>query len=146
MSRGLLFTQLATTLPLAGLIWTIQIVHYPLFAAVGGDVFSDYHAAHSRSISLLVVPFMLIELVAALAWLRWPPDGGGLTLPLLGAALIAVIWISTFALQVPIHGALGGGLDPALVDRLVTTNWLRTLAWSGRSALLLVVCWRQMPG
>lgn len=142
MSRPLLFVQLATTLPLCGLIWTIQLVHYPLFAAVGSQEFGAYHAAHSRAISLLVVPLMLVELGAALAWLRWAPTDPWVA-PL-GAALILVVWGSTFALQVPIHGALGGGLDPGLIDRLVATNWIRTIAWSGRSMLLLVVAWRQL--
>ena len=142
MSRPLLFAQLATTLPLCGLIWTIQLVHYPLFAAVGDQQFGAFHAAHSRSISMLVVPLMLVELFAALAWLRWTPSDPWVA-PC-GAALLLVVWLSTFALQVPIHAALGSGLDPGLIDRLVATNWIRTLAWSGRSVLLLVVTWRQV--
>ena len=64
MSRSLLFVQLATTLPLCGLIWTIQIVHYPLFSAVGNDAFSAYHIEHSRSISLVVVPLYLYKFYA----------------------------------------------------------------------------------
>ena len=143
MSRSLLFVQLATTLPLCGLIWTIQIVHYPLFSAVGSDDFSTYHVAHSRSISLVVVPLMLVEIAAALAWMRWPPADSG-TLAVVGIVLLGAIWLSTFALQVPIHGALSDGFAPELVDRLVATNWIRTLAWTGRSALLLLITWRQL--
>lgn len=141
MSRSLLFAQLATTLPLCGLIWTIQLVHYPLFAAVGDEGFTAYHAAHSRAISILVIPLMLVELAAALAWLRWPPPSSG-SMALIGAALVIVIWASTFLLQVPVHMLLGNGLDTGLVERLVATNWIRTLAWTGRSALLLVVAWQ----
>ena len=143
MSRSLLFAQLATTLPLCGLIWTIQIVHYPLFSVVGSEAFSAYHAEHSRTISILVIPLMLVELAAALAWLRWSPTEAG-PLVVVGAVLVALIWLSTFALQVPIHGALSGGLEGELVNRLVATNWIRTLAWTGRSALLLLVTWRQL--
>ena len=51
MNRLLLLLQLATTLPLAGLIWTIQVVHYPLFAGVGPARFAAYHADHSHGMT-----------------------------------------------------------------------------------------------
>lgn len=46
-ARLLLLTQLASTLPLVGLIWLIQVVSYPLFAKVGAAEFPAYHAARS---------------------------------------------------------------------------------------------------
>jgi hypothetical protein len=44
--------------------------------------------------------------------------------------LIIIIWLSTFGLQVPIHKQLQTGKDEACIKRLVTTNWIRTIAWS----------------
>ena len=46
----------AATWFLVGLIWIIQVVHYPLFARVGEDGFVAYEAAHTRLISLVVGP------------------------------------------------------------------------------------------
>ncbi|MEM9556226.1 MAG: hypothetical protein AAGC60_18355 [Acidobacteriota bacterium] len=129
----------ATTFLLVGLIWTVQVVQYPLFAQVGADQFVSYHAGHSARISLLVVPLMLVELVTAcLLLVRRPAElsAGALWL---GLALLSVVWLSTFALQVPRHGILGGGFDAAAHRTLVATNWLRTAAWSGRG---LVVVWQ----
>jgi hypothetical protein len=34
------------------------------------------------------------------------------------------------------HAVLGRGFDDAAHERLVTTNWIRTLAWSARAAIL----------
>lgn len=144
--RALLTAQLATTLPLAGLIWTIQVVHYPLFARVGSEAFPAYHAAHSAKITLLVVPLMFGELFAAMACLRWPsarvPPWFG---PLM-FALVGVAWATTALLSVPAHGRLGAGFDLAAHSRLVTTNWLRTAAWTARAALLLWALWRELKG
>ena len=46
---------------LTGLIWTIQIVHYPLFEQVGEDRFVRYHERHMRRITWVAGPLMLIE-------------------------------------------------------------------------------------
>jgi hypothetical protein len=54
-------------------------------------------------------------------------------------ALLAVNWLSTFLVQVPLHARLGTGFDAAAHRRLVLSNSLRTLAWTGRGVLALVM-------
>ena len=132
--KALLLVQAASTLPLVGLIWTVQLVQYPLFARVGETAFADYHAGHAQRISWVVLPLMLAELISAglLAMRSDAPSSAWL-----GAALVAVIWLSTFFLQVPRHGDLSRGFDAAAHAFLVSSNWLRTLAWSIRGALVL---------
>lgn len=137
MSRPLLLVQLATTLPLAGLIWTIQLVHYPLFARVGEAGFPAFHAAHSQRISWLVVPLMLAELIAAIAWVSSPPARGPTWLATAMLGLVGAAWITTAFASVPAHARLGAGFDAAALDALVTTNWARTAAWTARAVVLL---------
>lgn len=139
--------QLATTLPLAGLIWAIQLVHYPLFDRVGAEAFARYHADHARLITPLVGPLMVVELLAAMGTVRWPaarvPEGFGLAM----LALVGVAWATTALLSVPAHNALAQGFDAAVHTRLVSTNALRTAAWTARGALLLWALTRaERPG
>ncbi len=47
---------------LTGLIWTIQIVHYPGFLGVGVEKFIAYQHNHMRTISYVVIPLMVAEL------------------------------------------------------------------------------------
>jgi hypothetical protein len=56
---------------------------------------------------------------------------------LIGVGLLAIIWLSTAALQVPIHRRLLDGYDEAAVARLVRSNWVRTLAWTARAYIAL---------
>jgi hypothetical protein len=63
----------------------------------------------------------------------------------LGGALLAVIWLSTVFLQVPCHNRLVSGFDQATYERLVNSNWIRTIAWSLRGALAMWMVWRQPP-
>jgi len=131
--------NLASTLYLVGLIWCIQIVHYPLMNRVGSDRFEEFHRQHGLRISFVVVAPMLVELASAAALAVWVPNGVEPELPVIGVVLVIVIWLSTFAIQVPIHRRLALGFDPAAHRRLVTGNWLRTAAWSLRAIVALVI-------
>ena len=42
-----LVLHVAATMFMVGLIWLVQIVHYPLFAHVGADTFLAYHQRHT---------------------------------------------------------------------------------------------------
>ena len=134
----LLLAHLAATLFMVGLIWFVQVVHYPLFARVGEEGFPPYSEAHSRLTSYVVGPPMLLEAGTALLLVIRRPEGVPVSLAVFGLALVAVIWLSTALLQVPRHTALGSGFDRSLWRGLVGTNWIRTTAWSVRG---LVVLW-----
>lgn len=137
VTRLAFLAQIGTTLPLVGLIWLVQIVAYPLFAKVGRLDFPAYHAAHTRLITFVVGPLMVGEVVAALVWTTLPPPGLPRWLGATAFALALSTWLVTFALAVPRHDALAKGFDPALATSLVHVNWLRTIAWTARAAILL---------
>jgi hypothetical protein len=134
----ILVGQVLATLFMTGLIWFVQIVHYPLFDRVG-ESFTAYHRAHSRWTTWVVGPPMLIEAATCL-WtaVRPPQDVPGWQASL-GLGLLVTIWISTATLQVPQHRRLARGFETRAYRRLVATNWLRVVAWSLRA--LLVVSW-----
>lgn len=138
MTEYLLLAHLAATLYMVGLIWFVQIVHYPLFARVGEGGFPLYSEAHSRLTSYVVGPPMLLEAGTAFLLVFTRPEGVPLSLVIVGLALVAAIWLSTVLLQVPRHTALGSGFDRSQWQGLVGTNWIRTAAWSARG---LVVLW-----
>lgn len=139
----LIVAHAGATLALVGLIWVIQVVQYPLFAAVPSAGFLAFHQGHMRRITWVVAPLMLIEAATAVLLLveSWrAPEGpiAHLLTPLaVGAALLVVIWIVTFAISVPCHERLSRGFDPMVHHRLVRTNWLRTAGWTVRGLLAL---------
>lgn len=139
MDRLALLGQLATTLPLVGLIWMVQVVAYPLFARAGTDAFPAYHAAHSSLITLVVGPLMVGELLFAGAFVVARPDAVPGWIAWAGAALVLLIWLATAFVSVPQHGVLARGFDAHAHAVLVATNWIRTAAWTARGALLLGV-------
>ncbi|MEI6239246.1 MAG: hypothetical protein WCR51_02540 [Planctomycetia bacterium] len=136
-SREPLVANLVTTAFMVGLIWFVQIVHYPLMAGWPHDEFGAWEARHRERTGPVVVPAMLAEGAAA-AWLVLRrPVGVPAWLPWVAGLLLLGVWASTFLLQVPCHERLSEGWDAAVHARLVATNWLRTLLWSLRLGLLV---------
>ena len=131
----LLVLHLLASFALLGLIWTIQVLHYPLFARVETSAFAKYHAGHMRLTTLVVAPLVLLEfLTAAGLWYYGLRQGWFLA----SLVPLAVIWGSTFLLQVPLHARLALNFDAEIHRKLVRTNWLRTTAWSLRAACLVM--------
>jgi hypothetical protein len=90
-------------------------------------------------ISAVVVAPMVIELFSATVLAVRVPGGVEPALPVVGIFLVAAIWISTFAVQVPLHRQLAAGFDALALHRLVRSNWLRTIAWSVRAGLAVLI-------
>lgn len=126
----------AATWCLVGLIWLIQIVHYPLFKAVGYENFINYHQRHVALITGVVGPLMLVEAGSAglLILLGERSLLFGISL-----ASLALVWASTVFLQIPLHQKLMRGYDAAAVDRLIATNIWRTLGWTVRGLCLALL-------
>lgn len=132
-----LLAHAAATWAMTGLIWFVQVVHYPLFSRVDAAGFAAYEAVHASRTTLVVGPLMVLELSTAIWLAMTTPPGLARSLAWTGLALVVVIWLSTGLLQVPQHAVLARGFDPAAHALLVTTNWVRTIAWTLRGLVAL---------
>ena len=137
--KWLLFTHVAVTWSMVGLIWVVQLVHYPLMAVVGSANSVGYQQQHVRRIGWIVMPLMVVEFLSVVAicmasvhlsapWLAWA-----------GATLLGLIWIVTASCSVPAHGVLQAGFQMSAHQHLVRTNWLRTMGWSLRGCIALAM-------
>ena len=79
-----------TTLFMTGLIWFVQVVHYPLLRRLPASEVAPYAQEHARRTGWVVGPVMLAELGLALALAA---RGG--TLAWIGLALLGMAWAST---------------------------------------------------
>lgn len=130
--------QLIATGFLTGLIWFVQVVHYPLLRHVGPDHVLEYEKKHIRRTTWVVAPTMLIEAGAA-GWLTYSAFHAGVARGVLihsvAMALLLGIWLSTAIVQVPCLRRLENGYDERVIDQLVMSNWLRTFLWTARLVL-----------
>lgn len=127
----------AATWYMAGVIWLIQLVHYPMFHFLDRTKFQSSHAFHSTAIGFVVMPAMLLEL--ALATIIISRRGAGDWPALAGFLLVLILWGVTFFVMVPLHGRLAsGGFQPDVIRALVQWNWLRTIAWTARAFIAIL--------
>jgi hypothetical protein len=124
---------LGSTFYMTGVIWFVQLVHYPAYHFVGSAEFIGYQSRHVVATTVCVFPPMLCELATSV-WLAFvpPPE-----LPAgwfaVGLALVIGNWLSTFLVQVPCHQRLERGYDQRTVNWLVSSNWLRVIMWTARA-------------
>jgi len=130
--------NLAAAAFMTGLIWYVQVVHYPLMAGWPHERFADWEALHRERTGAVVIPAMLLEAAATVLFVLRPPRGVPAWLPGTAAAALAGIWASTFFLQIPCHTLLSLGWDETVHARLVATNWIRTCLWTARLLLAAV--------
>ena len=129
--------HIASTLYMTGLIWFVQVVHYPLHAHVGQKTFLHYQHLHMNWTGYVVGPAMLVELASTLYFLFNPVHGIPYQAFVTGAVLLFIIWGSTGLLQVPFHNSLLQSFSASAHQKLVLSNWVRTIAWTSRAALVL---------
>lgn len=139
-----LIVNLIATWFMVGLIWMVQVVHYPLFSQVGEPQFVEYQRLHGNRISPVVGIPMLIELSTAVLLCIAVPDPLRRPMMVVGLILVAVIWLSTAFIQVPAHTQLSSGFNDQAHSILVVSNWIRTLAWTVRGLLMAYACWLVM--
>ncbi|MCX7408585.1 MAG: hypothetical protein NTZ32_10945 [Planctomycetales bacterium] len=144
--RLLFLAHLGSSMYMVGLIWFVQVVHYPLFASVGNLEFPYYEQRHTALTTWVVAPPMLIEGATAVLLIWFRPTSVAQWSLWAGLALLGVSWLSTAVIQVPCHEILSKAFDPVVHQRLVSTNWLRTAAWSLHGALVLWMAWSSLRG
>ena len=131
----LLKVNLLSTSVMVGVIWVIQLLHYPSFHFINEKKYIEFQHFHMQRISFIVIPVMLIELASALLLSYF--FRSSLTIILL--ALVLGIWAITFIFFTNMHQKLTEGYDHSIVDRLVQINWSRTALWSLRLIILLSI-------
>ena len=136
-SPVIFLAHIASTFYMMGLIWFVQLVHYPLHGSVGPSHFALYQQRHMQWTSYAVGPAMLIEAATAVLLFVAPAPSFPSWAPSLGLGLLLLVWISTGLLQVPFHNQLLTEFDLQAHNNLVQSNWVRTIGWSARGFLVI---------
>lgn len=139
--NAILLLHFAATAALVGLIWIVQIVSYPIMLRVSEGDFKEYHPFHCDRITFVVGPLILAETGTAI-WL-WTQ---GFTEPLFLWSMIPLVmtWMSTALIQVPLHLKSERHYSLQSIQRLIHTNWIRTLSWTSRALLIAVLLYQHL--
>ena len=130
----MLILHLIATSVMVGVIWVIQLVHYPSFHFVELKQYTTFQRFHMARISYVVIPAMLTELFTLILIVISMDQIDNLVLA--SAILLIFIWLMTAVFFSGVHQKLTLGYDQTVVDKLVKLNWGRTLLWTLRLLLI----------
>ena len=135
----ILLANLVATCLMAGVIWFVQWVHYPLLAKVPVDRAVETATEHQRRTGQVLAIPMAVEGFTTLGLLIIRPESVQIFWPWFGAVLLAVALGSTVFVSVPLHAKMATNPTADVGRRLVVTNWPRTIAWSLRAVVCFVM-------
>lgn len=126
MNEYLPVIRTAVDAGMAVLILLVQLVIYPSFRVIADDIFTAWHRKYVAAIGFIVIPLILVQAVCIAIQLLKAQDW---TILLSAAAMLGA-WIVTFTVSAPYHRKLQqSGKNPDTINRLIDTNWLRTVCW-----------------
>ena len=121
---------------MVGVIWIIQLVHYPSFHFIEPNQYTTFQRFHMSRISYVVIPAMVTE-IFTLILIIISIDQVNLII-LASALLLIVIWLMTAVFFSGVHQKLKLGYDQAVVEKLIKLNWGRTLLWTLRLLIISI--------
>ena len=127
--------NLYVTIGLVVLIWLVQILQYPFFRYLDRENFLEAMLFHQNRITIIVMPLMAAEIIICILLTVLYPSLS----TYLQMALVTLIWLSTFFIQVPLHNQLLNGPNLDVIKKLTLSNWIRTGLWTLKLILLLTI-------
>lgn len=117
---------------MSGVIWIIQVVHYPSFHYIESSQFQNFSNMHRKNITFIVGPLMCIELLSSIVLFKITAS---YSMQLANLLTLAGIWFVTIRFSIPCHMQLSEQKNQAALKRLIRTNWTRTVLWNSRCIL-----------
>ena len=119
---------------MTGVIWVIQIVHYPSFHFIEKELYTAFQKFHMNKISIIVIPIMLAELITGM--MLFLDKSSKSPFLIISFVILVLIWLITGVFFSKAHNELMTGYQELVVNQLVVMNWIRTLLWTLRLLLL----------
>ena len=127
--------HLIATSMMVAIIWIVQILHYTTFIFINKKQYTDFQQFHMNKISYIIVPIMVVELFSGLGIL-FIIQKQQISF-YVSFALLILIWMITGLLFTKYHSDLSKKYNEETILQLIRFNWIRTLFWTIRFALLL---------
>jgi len=134
LNNFVLISHLIFTSIMTGVIWVIQIVHYPSFHFIEKELYTAFQKFHMNKISIIVIPIMLAELITGM--MLFLDKSSKSSFLIISFLILILIWLITGVFFSKAHNELITGYQELVVNQLIAMNWIRTLLWTLRLLLL----------
>ena len=100
----------------------VQLIIYPSFKNYYNSNFRSFHSSYTKKMFFIVGPIMIIELLTTLYLVIKNTF-------LFPSTIVALIWLTTFFLIVPVHNSLNSAFSIRTHKKLLRLNIVRTSFW-----------------
>ena len=100
----------------------VQLIIYPSFKNYNNSNFRSFHSSYTKKMFFIVGPIMIIELLSTLYFVIKNTF-------LFPSTIVALIWLTTFFLIVPVHNSLNSAFSIRTHKKLLRLNIVRTSFW-----------------
>jgi len=139
METIFLLFNLTSTLLIAGVLWFVQLVHYPLFNEIPAKNMVNYGYYHIQKISGIINLLFIVDFTTIVFLLLLVNSDLSATLMIINIAIFGFIVILTRITFLPIHQKLSKNPNSFLISKLINLNWIRTLVWSLKVVFMLII-------
>ena len=101
---------------------TAQLIIYPSFKNYDNSNFKSFHSSYTKKMFFIVGPIMIIELLST----SYLVIKNTFLFP---STIVALIWLTTFFLIVPVHNSLNSAFSIRTHKKLLRLNIVRTSFW-----------------
>lgn len=122
---------------MTGSIWMVQTVLYPTFNFIDPKRHMQFERLHQQKLSALFIPFMLIEVITSLVLCF--SENNYFYLIYVNILLVAAILYVTYVVQKPTKSNRGKKRGRNAVKKMIWGNWARTILWSVRALVMLII-------
>ncbi len=114
----------------AGNMMSLQIQHYGIYPFVGKENFKTYMLANNKAAFIPAVLPGMIMFILSILLMFFRPDFMSTKLAIVSLALNIVAFISTIKWQRKLQSDMANtGYDEVKIKLLLSTNWIRTIAF-----------------
>ena len=100
----------------------VQLIIYPSFKNYDNSNFKSFHSSYTKKMFFIVGPIMIIELLST----SYLVIKNTFLFP---STIVALIWLTTFFLIVPVHNSLSHAFSIKTHKKLLRLNVVRTSFW-----------------
>lgn len=114
-----------------GNMMSLQLQHYSLYPLIDPANFLNYIRGNNKAAILPAIMPGLTNMVLGVLLVLKKPETVSPSFAYLGLAMNLIALASTFIWQARIQGQMAHtGFDAMKIQTLITTNWIRTIAYS----------------
>lgn len=132
--------HLFASLSFVGVIWYVQLIAYPQFRMISVSDWIPFEKNHTRRSFWLIAPLFVIETIGMGGIAMFYSESQPI-LVLASALCYLTAYVATFTIHMPLHKLLSTSHQSSWIERLIFTNWYRTIAWTLKGILSLALAY-----